>query len=60
MQELIRLFTSMEFSKPFALVLFFITFMGILTYVYLNKDRSKRFESYRFIPLDESDNSIDE
>ncbi len=60
MQELLKLFTTMEFTKPFALVLFFITFVGILAYVYLGKDRSKRFESYRFIPLDESDKSIDE
>lgn len=60
MQELLKLFTTMEFTKPFALVLFFITFVGILAYVYLGKDRSKRFESYRYIPLDESDKSIDE
>ena len=60
MQEFLQLFTSMEFTKPFALVLFFTTFVSIIAYVYLNKERSKRFESYRFIPLDESDNNIDE
>lgn len=60
MQELLKLFTTMEFTKPFALVLYFVTFVGILAYVYLGKDRSKRFESYRYIPLDESDKSIDE
>ena len=60
MQELLKLFTTMEFTKPFALVLFFVTFVGILAYVYLGKDRSKRFESYRFIPLDDSDKKIDE
>ena len=60
MQDLLKLFTSMEFTKPFALVLFSITFVGIIAYVYFNKDRAKRFEEYRFIPLDESDPKIDE
>ena len=60
MQDFLKLFTSMEFSKPFALVLFFVTFVSIIVYVYFNKERSKRFESYRFIPLDESDKNIDE
>lgn len=60
MQDFLRLFTTMEFSKPFALVLFFVTFVGILAYVYLGKERSKRFESYRFIPLDDTDKIIDE
>jgi cbb3-type cytochrome oxidase subunit 3 len=60
MQTLFQLFTSMEFTKPFALVLFFVTFVGILAYVYLGRERSKRFESYRFIPLDETDNKADE
>ena len=60
MHEFFQLFTTMEFTKPFALVLFFTTFVGIIAYVYLSKERSKRFESYRFIPLDESDKHIDE
>lgn len=60
MQEFLKLFTSMDFTKPFALVLFFTTFVGIIAYVYLSRDRSKRLESYRFIPLDESDKDLDE
>lgn len=44
-------FTHMENTKPFALVLFFITFIGIVLYVYSNKQRSDRYESYKNIPL---------
>jgi cbb3-type cytochrome oxidase subunit 3 len=44
-------FTRMENSKVFALVLFFTTFCGILIYVFTDKQRSKRLESYRFIPF---------
>ncbi len=60
MTELLTWFTSMEFTKPFALVLFFVTFVSIIAYVYLGKDRSKRFESYRYIPLQESDEKCNE
>jgi len=45
----------MENSKPFVLVLFFITFIGIILYVYSNKKRSDRLESYKNIPLDDDD-----
>ena len=60
MLDFLQQFTMMEFTKPFALVLFSVTFVGIIAYVYFNKDRAKRFEDYRFIPFDESDNKIDE
>ena len=46
-------FTHMENTKPFVLVLFSITFVFILFYVFSNKDRSKRFESYKNIPFEE-------
>lgn len=46
-------FTDMQNSKPLALVLFFTCFVGIIAYVYLGKKRSKRFEAYRYIPLDD-------
>ena len=55
MLEFISWFTQMENTKPFALVLFFAWFSGIIAYVYLGKKRSKRFEEYRFIPLDDDD-----
>ena len=47
-------FTHMENTKPFVLVLFSITFVLILYYVFSNKDRSKRFESYKNIPFQEN------
>jgi cbb3-type cytochrome oxidase subunit 3 len=45
----------MENTKPFALVLFFITFVLIVLYVYSNKKRSDRLESYKNIPLEDDD-----
>lgn len=51
MFEWLEWFTSMENTKPFALVLFFVTFVGIVLYVYGNKKRSDRYESYKNIPL---------
>ena len=48
-------FTHMENTKPFVLVIFSITFVLILVYVLSNKDRSKRFESYKNIPFEEDD-----
>lgn len=40
-----------ENSKIVALLLFFFTFCGILIYVYTGKKRSRRLESYKYIPL---------
>ena len=48
-------FTRMENTKPFVLVLFFITFVLILIYVFSNRKRSKRLESYKNIPFQEDD-----
>lgn len=48
-------FTRMENTKPFVLVLFFVTFVLILLYVLTGKKRSKRLESYKDIPLDDED-----
>jgi len=48
-------FTSMEHSKPLALVLFFGAFCGILIYVFTGKNRVKRLESYKYIPFDDDD-----
>jgi len=55
MFEWLSWFTHMENTKPFVLVLFSITFVLILFYVFTNKDRSKRFESYKNIPFQEKD-----
>lgn len=45
-----------ENTKPLALVIFFVTFIGILVYVYGSRKRGQKLESYRDIPfLDEQD-----
>ena len=48
-------FTHMENSKVLALIIFVVTFVGILVYVYANKKRSARLESYKYIPLDDDE-----
>lgn len=50
-------FTHMENTKPLALVLFFVSFISIIAYVYLGKKRSQRFESYKYIPLQDEQDS---
>lgn len=46
-------FTHMENSKPLALVLFFGAFCGILIYVFTGKRRTRRLESYKYIPFND-------
>ncbi len=53
MFEWLTWFTNMENTKPFALVLYFTCFVGIIAYVFIGKKRAKRFEEYKFIPFDE-------
>ena len=55
MFEWLSWFTDMQNTKPFALVLFFICFMGIIAYVFVGKKRSKKLEDYRYIPLMDDD-----
>ena len=57
MYELLTWYTDMENTKPFALVLFFVTFALIVLYVYTGKKRKERFESYRNIPFQEDDDT---
>ncbi|KHF24073.1 cbb3-type cytochrome oxidase subunit 3 [Solemya velum gill symbiont] len=47
--------TSMEYSKPIALLIFFFTFIGILVYVFTGKKRKQRLESYKYIPFADDD-----
>jgi cbb3-type cytochrome oxidase subunit 3 len=47
--------TSMEYSKPVALLIFFFTFIGILVYVFTGKKRKERLESYKYIPFADDD-----
>lgn len=50
--------SDMENTKPLALVIFFVVFVGILLYVFTGKKRSKRLESYKHIPfLDDEETS---
>ncbi len=44
-------FSRPENTKPLALLIFFVTFVGIVLYVYGSKKRSKRLESYKDIPF---------
>ncbi len=55
MSEWLLWFTRFENSKVVALVLFFITFCGILLYVFTGKKRGQRLESYKYIPLQDDD-----
>ena len=47
----------MENTKPLALVIFFVTFVGILLYVFTGKKRGERLESYKDIPFLEDEQS---
>jgi cbb3-type cytochrome oxidase subunit 3 len=49
--EWINWFSRPENTKPLALIIFFVTFVGIVLYVYGSKKRSKRLESYKDIPF---------
>lgn len=53
--EFFRWFTQMENTKPLALVLYFVTFIVIVAYVYVGKKRGKRLESYKNIPFQDDD-----
>jgi len=46
-------FTDMGNSKIFALLLFFSTFCAILIYVFTGKKRTRRLESYKYIPFED-------
>ncbi len=47
--------SNMENTKPLALVIFFISYVGIVWYVVANRKRSQRLESYKNIPFQEDD-----
>ena len=49
--EWLNWFSRPENTKPLALLIFFVTFAGIVLYVYGNKKRGKRLESYKDIPF---------
>ncbi len=49
--EWLMWFSRPENTKPLALIIFFVTFIGIVIYVYGSKKRSRQLESYRDIPF---------
>lgn len=51
MLEFFQWFTDMGNSKTAAAVIFFAVFIGILVYVFTNKDRKARYDDYCKIPL---------
>ena len=56
MTDIFMWFTDLGNSKVAALIIFFVTFVGIVLYVYTGKERTKRLESYRYVPfLDDDD-----
>lgn len=55
MPDWLQWMTSMTYSKPIALLLFFVTFIAIVVYVFTGKKRKERLESYKYIPLDDDD-----
>lgn len=50
--------TDLGNSKITALLIFFPLFIGMLLYVYTNKKRSERLESYKYIPFDDDQDEI--
>jgi cbb3-type cytochrome oxidase subunit 3 len=55
MPEWLEWLTDMQYTKPVALVIFFVTFVGIVLYVFTGKKRKDRFESYKDIPFMDDD-----
>ena len=56
LNDIFEWFLVMANNKSVTLVIFVITFLAILFYVYGSKKRSERFETYRNIPfLDDND-----
>jgi len=47
-----------ENTKPLGLIIFFVTFLGILWFVFGSKKRGQKLESYKDIPFldEESEN----
>lgn len=55
MTELWQWITQLGNSKIVALLLFFGTFVGILWYVFTNKQRSERLETYKYMPFQDDE-----
>ncbi|MBD3669893.1 MAG: cbb3-type cytochrome c oxidase subunit 3 [Gammaproteobacteria bacterium] len=55
MSDFFLWFTRPDNSKLFVLILFFVVYTLIILYVFTNKKRSKRLESYKNIPFEDGD-----
>ena len=58
LNDIFEWFLVMANNKSVTLVIFVITFIAILIYVYGSKKRSKRFEEYRNIPFLDDDKGL--
>ncbi len=58
MTDIFMWFTDLGNSKIAALIIFFVTFVGIVLYVYTGKERTKRLESYRYMPFLDDDDGL--
>ena len=56
MNDIFEWFMVMANNKSVTLVIFVVTFLAIIIYVYGSKKRSARFEEYRNIPFLDDDN----
>lgn len=59
MFDWLQWFTQLDNSKIFSLVLFVAAFCGILIYVFTGKRRTKRLESYKYIPFQDEHSETD-
>jgi len=58
LNDIFEWFMVMANNKSVTLVIFVVTFVAILIYVYGSKKRSERFETYRNIPFLDDDNGL--
>ena len=58
MYDIFMWLTDLGNSKIAAILIFFPLFIGIVVYTYTNKKRSKRLESYKYIPFDDEQDEI--
>jgi len=58
MESIVSWFLDLSNAKSLGLVILFVTFMGIIVYVYTGKKRSKRLESYKDIPFLDDDDRV--
>ncbi|BBP02171.1 hypothetical protein SFSGTM_28790 [Sulfuriferula nivalis] len=58
--EWLNWFSSFEHTKPVALVILFVTFVFIMLYVFGDKKRSERLETYKDMPFLDDETEIKE